>query len=214
VPTQVIGRRVAAYLIDAIGVGIVMLVVFLVLAHKVPKDTATSSVSSSLKIGDSKYTLSGGRFVVYALLYAAVWIVGRALFESRLGATPGKLALGLRVVDRDGGTRPELRTTLIRNLMWVVDALPYVFGPIAGFIAMLVSESDQRLGDRVAGTLVVRAEADAPVSEGGDRWTATPAGAATPAAPGAPAPGWYADPRGERRLRWWDGAAWTDDVAD
>jgi hypothetical protein len=25
-----------------------------------------------------------------------------------------------------------------------------------------------------------------------------------------PPPGWYADPHGERPLRWWDGTAWTD----
>jgi len=27
----------------------------------------------------------------------------------------------------------------------------------------------------------------------------------------APAPGWYDDPAGTTRLRWWDGAQWTDD---
>lgn len=33
------------------------------------------------------------------------------------------------------------------------------------------------------------------------------------AAPGAPA-GWYDDPRGEHRWRWWDGVAWTEAVHD
>jgi hypothetical protein len=27
----------------------------------------------------------------------------------------------------------------------------------------------------------------------------------------APTPGWYPDPRGHTRLRWWDGSDWTDD---
>jgi hypothetical protein len=53
----------------------------------------------------------------------------------------------------------------------------------------------------------------------------TPAGGAAPAAgaadPGAqaatagsPAPDWYEDPRGEARLRYWDGTQWTDQTAD
>jgi hypothetical protein len=43
-----------------------------------------------------------------------------------------------------------------------------------------------------------------------------PGGAFSPHAPAAAATpaGWYADPKGERRLRYWDGAAWTAHVAD
>ena len=38
---------------------------------------------------------------------------------------------------------------------------------------------------------------------------AGPTGEAQP----APLPGWYADPRAAGQLRWFDGAAWTDNVA-
>jgi|SRR5215211_2612574 len=51
---------------------------------------------------------------------------------------------------------------------------------------------------------------------------AGPAGGATATAPAAqaggtggnPAPDWYEDPRGEARLRYWDGSQWTDQTAD
>jgi hypothetical protein len=36
---------------------------------------------------------------------------------------------------------------------------------------------------------------------------------ATPPATPVTAAGWYADPRGEARLRWWDGQTWTDHVS-
>ncbi len=36
----------------------------------------------------------------------------------------------------------------------------------------------------------------------------------SPAAPTAPPAGWFADPKGEKRLRYWDGNTWTDATAD
>ena len=32
--------------------------------------------------------------------------------------------------------------------------------------------------------------------------------------PGRLAPGWYDDPLGAHRLRYWDGRSWTEDTAD
>jgi hypothetical protein len=48
---------------------------------------------------------------------------------------------------------------------------------------------------------------------------AAPAAQAAPAQQAAPAGGaakadWYPDPRGEKRLRYWDGSQWTDHTAD
>jgi Protein of unknown function (DUF2510) len=47
---------------------------------------------------------------------------------------------------------------------------------------------------------------------------AAPAAAETPAGGDAPPPGgaadWYPDPRGEKRLRYWDGSQWTHHTAD
>lgn len=39
------------------------------------------------------------------------------------------------------------------------------------------------------------------------------ANGATPARGSGVAPGWYPDPTGTARLRYWDGARWTDDTA-
>lgn len=35
-----------------------------------------------------------------------------------------------------------------------------------------------------------------------------------PPPPAGPAANWYVDPRGERRLRYWDGVRWTEHTAD
>lgn len=69
------------------------------------------------------------------------------------GSTPGKRLTGLRVVSADGGLLTA-RALVVRNVLRVVDALPFPYG--IGLIASVVSERGQRLGDVAAGTTVVR----------------------------------------------------------
>ena len=68
------------------------------------------------------------------------------------GQTPGKRALALRVVRRDGGAI-GLPSSLVRNLLRVADLLPG-FGGL-GILVALLDPHGQRIGDLVAGTFVV-----------------------------------------------------------
>lgn len=77
------------------------------------------------------------------------------VFEVMRGATPGKRALGLRVI-HDDGTPVGLSASLIRNLLRVVDFLPLFYG--LGLLATLIDRDFRRLGDLAAGTLVIYAE--------------------------------------------------------
>jgi len=88
------------------------------------------------------------------------------------GATPGKKALRLRVVQRDGSP-VDWRTSTLRNLLRAADFMPLLYG--FGLLSMLFGKDFQRLGDRAAGTLVVYREA-------------TRRGAPIPAVPPRPAP--------------------------
>jgi uncharacterized RDD family membrane protein YckC len=78
------------------------------------------------------------------------------------GQTPGKRWLKLRVIREDG--RPvTFWEAAIRNLLRTFDMMPAPFYSI-GLISVFVSSSDQRVGDMIAGTVVVRErEAEAPV---------------------------------------------------
>lgn len=80
---------------------------------------------------------------LYALLFEALWG----------GRTPGKRLMGLRVVRLDGSPATPLDLAL-RNFARGIDFLPAFYA--VGVVSMLVSEQGRRLGDRVAGTLVVR----------------------------------------------------------
>ncbi len=75
------------------------------------------------------------------------------LFEIRwAGRTPGKRLTGLRVVTMSGGS-VNARASVTRNLVRFVDFLP--LGYVVGFIVVLVSPKNQRLGDMAAGTVVM-----------------------------------------------------------
>ncbi len=77
------------------------------------------------------------------------------------GQTPGKRWLKLRVIREDGRPITFFEAT-VRNLLRDFDIMPAPFYSI-GLISVFVSDKDQRVGDMVAGTVVVRErEAEAP----------------------------------------------------
>lgn len=87
-------------------------------------------------------------------LFLVFWFYP-VLFEALdQGRTPGKRALGLRVIAANGAPVGWL-AAFTRNLLRVVDMLP--FGYATGLVASLADPWGRRLGDMVAGTLVVHA---------------------------------------------------------
>ena len=99
---------------------------------------------------------------VLILLLFLVWSGYFALFEwAWNGQTPGKRWLRLRVIREDG--RPvTFWEAAARNLVRIFDMEPFPFYSI-GLVSVFVSSRDQRIGDMVAGTVVVRErEAQAP----------------------------------------------------
>lgn len=88
------------------------------------------------------------------LAFVLLWgypVLCEALFD---GQTPGKRALELRVVSVNGAPVGWL-AAIVRNLMRTVDALPIGYG--FGLVASLADPFGRRLGDMVAGTVVVHA---------------------------------------------------------
>jgi uncharacterized RDD family membrane protein YckC len=76
------------------------------------------------------------------------------LFETLTrGRSPGKMALGLRVVRDDGGP-VRFRHALVRALVQIVDF--FILVGAVGVIASLGSAKGKRLGDMLAGTVVIR----------------------------------------------------------
>lgn len=92
-----------------------------------------------------------------AILLAAIFLVQWGYFATFewawRGQTPGKRALGLRVI-LDSGVRMGLHHALSRNLLRILDGQPFAY--LVGAAAFLLGRRRQRLGDLLAGTVVVR----------------------------------------------------------
>jgi len=96
----------------------------------------------------------GFGFMVITLAEFALGFAYGALLEGFWnGQTIGKRLFHLRVIDQTG-LPLRIEQAWVRNLMRVVDALPFAY--LVGGISVLSSPLMQRFGDRVAGTLVVR----------------------------------------------------------
>jgi uncharacterized RDD family membrane protein YckC len=104
--------------------------------------------------------VGGGKTVVAIELAVVVFALFTIFFgyfiyfeASWNGQTPGKRALGIRVV-RDGGYPIDFGAALIRNIIRIGElGLGYY---AVSAVSMLLSKENKRLGDFAAGTIVVR----------------------------------------------------------
>jgi uncharacterized RDD family membrane protein YckC len=93
-----------------------------------------------------------GMGIFFIVLFLAEWFYP-VLFEVlRRGQTPGKIVMGLIVV-HDDGTPVTWTSSIIRNLLRTADFLPFFY--MFGLVSMTLSRDFKRLGDLVAGTVVV-----------------------------------------------------------
>lgn len=135
--------RLLALIIDTVVANLISSVLLL-LVMLVAALLSTVIGSSGLEFGLALY------FVVSFLVQYGYMLVLEAVWS---GQTVGKRVMGLRVV-QDTGVRVTLQHSLLRNLGRVVDNLPVFY--LVGGVTALFSENHQRLGDILAGTIVVR----------------------------------------------------------
>lgn len=93
--------------------------------------------------------------LVHFTLYWGYYAFFEAVWK---GQTPGKRHTGIRVIKDDGRTI-GVYEAVARNLMRAMDAFPGMYG--AGVITMFLNSANRRLGDFVAGTIVVHESKEA-----------------------------------------------------
>jgi uncharacterized membrane protein SpoIIM required for sporulation/uncharacterized RDD family membrane protein YckC len=98
----------------------------------------------------SAWALALLTLAVFAIFWG-YFVTCEAFFD---GQTIGKRHLGLRVV-RDGGYSVGFAAAAVRNIMRAIDMQPGIFY-LFGMTSIVLSKSGKRLGDIVAGTVVIQ----------------------------------------------------------
>jgi uncharacterized membrane protein SpoIIM required for sporulation/uncharacterized RDD family membrane protein YckC len=140
-----IGSRGAAAILDVLLLTIITLVLWVgfgVLVSAIPViGTAVGSVAS--------WAFAAVILLQFALMWG-YFVFFEALWD---GQTPGKRRMGIRVV-QDGGYSVSFAASAVRNLVRIVDMQPG-FSYAVGIVAAATSRTGKRLGDILAGTMVV-----------------------------------------------------------
>lgn len=139
-----IGSRFMATLLDSILQSLLYIAVF-----------AGAALIASAPLG----RLSE-RWIMALVIFAGFVITWGyyAIFESVWkGQTPGKRWAGIRVI-KDSGRPITPFEAAARNLVRIIDYLPGFYG--VGIVTMLLNDKHRRVGDYVAGTLVVHETSD------------------------------------------------------
>jgi uncharacterized RDD family membrane protein YckC len=134
-------RRLGAALIDTL----VILIVF--------------SVPVSLYYGDSYWGSEGFAGILDFLVTFVLPIVISLWMWIRFAATPGKMALNLKIVNAHTGENMTTGQAIIRYLGYIVSALPLGLG----FLWIAFDQRKRRWHDMMAGTVVIK-QAPQPVS--------------------------------------------------
>jgi uncharacterized RDD family membrane protein YckC len=92
--------------------------------------------------------------LVQVPLLLGIYLGYYLLFEGGLSRTPGKMLTGVTIVQFDG-RRVTWRQSFIRTLLRVLEVNPACLGGLPAGVMILWSRNRQRLGDRLAGTVVV-----------------------------------------------------------
>ena len=132
-----VGRRFFAVLIDLVILSVIESIVGFAFG------------GASMAGGNVSLSLTGFPAVIISLIPILYFVV----LEAVMGGTLGKLLLGMRITTVDG-SRIGWGASIVRNLLRIIDVLPFAY--ILGAILIWTSPYKQRLGDRVAHTVVVR----------------------------------------------------------
>jgi uncharacterized RDD family membrane protein YckC len=136
-----LATRITAAAIDLVILAVLLFAVF----------TAIAAIASAMG-GDSAAAQVNASFL--SLLLAALLVVVVVAYFTvsqavSAGRTAGKAVMGIRVIRLEGGT-PTLGESFLRSLAYAVDLLG------VGVILMFFHPQSRRLGDLLAGTVVVR----------------------------------------------------------
>jgi uncharacterized RDD family membrane protein YckC len=144
-----LGSRFLALVIDQVIQIAILIAIFFGIALALTRVGPSSGSDAPIGKLSESIAIAFLVVIIFTVLFG-YFIVFEAAWN---GQTPGKKALGLRVV-RDGGYPIDFGASLIRNLIRVGEWLIGYY--LIAAISAIVSPENKRIGDLAAGTIVVR----------------------------------------------------------
>lgn len=139
-----IGSRFMAVLLDTVLQVVLGIVIFLISIGLIANPFSANASIWAIAL----------LFILSFVLYTGYFAIQEAVWK---GQTLGKRWAGIRVIKESG--RPITPFEAIsRNLIRIVDYLPGFYG--VGIVTMMLNKKHRRLGDFVAGTIVVHETSD------------------------------------------------------
>lgn len=140
---QGVAIRFVAQLIDVVILGVVFWVLGFTGAGTITIDASTARVSINPFFG-----LLILLDVVIAFLYFTI-------LEGHYGQTVGKMVVKIKVVKQADKSSISYLEAAVRTILRIIDLIPFLVPYLLAAILVWSSEEKQRLGDRVAQTVVV-----------------------------------------------------------
>jgi len=144
-PYEGVAIRFVAILIDTIIIAIIEGILSVPFNALAIITSASGTVTISLAV------------VVSGLVSFAVFVLYFTLLEGHYGQTVGKMAVKIKVVREADGAMIDYSEAAVRTILRFLDLIPLVIPYLLGAILIWSSEEKQRLGDRVAHTVVLKA---------------------------------------------------------
>ena len=145
-----IGSRAAAAMLDYALMGVITFGLWLLFVMLGRAVGAAGADSTAAQQSSGAWALAVIIFIGFALQWG-YYVVFEALWD---GQTPGKRRMGIRVV-QDGGYSVSFAASAVRNVTRIIDMQPGALYAV-GIISAASSASGKRLGDMMAGTIVVQ----------------------------------------------------------
>jgi uncharacterized RDD family membrane protein YckC len=143
---QGVAIRFVALLIDLIILWIISYILTIPLAASaVSYDVSTGAFT----IGAAYYAVIAATFVIELLYFT--------LLLGLYGKSVGMMVVKIKVVKEVDGASISYGDAFVRTILLLIDAIPYIVPYLLGAILIWTSDKKQRLGDRVAHTIVVKA---------------------------------------------------------
>lgn len=158
------GQRIGASLLDGLIQFVIFgipAIIFLLAAFDNQSLSGFEVESGSGELGLQDLGVSRANELIITFVPTFVAFVWQFLWDALKGGTPGKLIVGIRIVNEGETGPPGFATSFKRNLVYLGGLIPVVGGFATGvvwfisFIFLFTDDKRQTIMDKFAGTVVI-----------------------------------------------------------